>query len=64
MVGLFWHFILLSRKHEHSAGEGAEDDPELSVAELKKYNFGEKDITKGCETREHFGIGTTPSVTA
>lgn len=30
-----------------SAAEGAEDDPELSVEELKKHNFGEKDIVIG-----------------
>jgi len=31
----------------HSAAENAEDDPELSVAELKKRNFCEKDIVIG-----------------
>lgn len=31
----------------HSAAENAEDDPELSVAELKKRNFNEKDIVIG-----------------
>ncbi len=31
----------------HSAAENAEDDPELSVAELKKHNFCNKDIVIG-----------------
>lgn len=31
----------------HSAAENAEDDPNLSVEELKKYNFNEKDIVIG-----------------
>lgn len=31
----------------HSAAENAEDDPELSVEELKKRNFNEKDIVIG-----------------
>lgn len=31
----------------HSAAENAEDDPELSVAELKKHNFCSKDIVIG-----------------
>ena len=31
----------------HSAAENAEDDPEMSVAELKKRNFNDKDIVIG-----------------
>lgn len=31
----------------HSAAESAEDDPNLSVADLKKHNFSEKDVVIG-----------------